>query len=262
MAERLQKVLSQWGITSRRQAEAMIQQGRITVNGKVAKLGQKADPAVDQIAVDDTLVGPDQRPDLYYLLLHKPLGMVSTCNDPEGRPTVLDAIAPDLRQVGIHPVGRLDAYSTGALILTNDGDFTYRLTHPKHNVSKTYQVWVDGIPDPSALQAWRQGLDLAGQITRPAQVKILKQSSGPKTLLKVMLWEGRNRQIRRVVQALGHRVLSLHRTAIGSVNLGQLLPGECRILSSQEVVALLTESISPDENQAVPFLKSVQSVRY
>jgi pseudouridine synthase len=262
MAERLQKVLSQWGIASRRQAEALIRQGRVTVNGQVAELGVKADPTHDRISVDGKNVGLNQRPKTHYLLLHKPLGMVSTCVDPQGRPTVIDVLKPNLRQVGIHPVGRLDTYSTGALILTNDGELTYRLTHPKHDVSKTYQVWVEGVPKAKTLQAWRAGIELQGRVTRPAQVQVLQQKAAEKTLLTVVLWEGRNRQIRRVAEALGHRVLSLHRTAIGPVHLGQLSPGECRSLSSEEVAALLAEAPPFPGGQEALAPSVIPSVRY
>lgn len=261
MAERLQKVLSQWGVASRRQAEDLIQQGRVMVNGEVAELGVKAEPGVDQIAVDGKAISPEQRPDHCYLLLHKPLGTVSTCDDPRGRPTVLDALPPEHRQARLHPVGRLDAYSTGALLLTNDGGFTYRLTHPKHNVSKTYQVWVEGVPTANSLRAWRSGIELDGRLTRPANVEVLNRDSIDKTLLRITLWEGRNRQIRRVSQALGHRVLSLHRTAIGPVHLEHLPPGECQSLSPAEVRALLAEPVSSTGGE-VPSLKSVQSTRY
>jgi 23S rRNA pseudouridine2605 synthase len=250
MAERLQKVLSQWGIASRRQAEAMIQQGRVKVNGQVAELGLKAEPDADVITVDGRAIRPEQRPDHCYLLLNKPLGMVSTCDDPEGRPTVLDALKADQPQAGLHPVGRLDVYSTGALLLTNDGEFTYRLTHPKHDVSKTYQVWVEGVPQERSLATWRAGIELEGRLTRPAKVEVLSHASTHKTLLKITLWEGRNRQIRRVAKALGHRVLSLHRTAIGPIRLGQLSAGEYRSLSSEEVRALLAESTASTDREA------------
>jgi pseudouridine synthase len=240
----------------------MIQQGRVTVNGATAELGQKADPELDTIEVDGRAIRPQQRPSHHYLLLHKPLGMVSTCADPEGRPTVLDVLNEDLRQAGIHPVGRLDTYSTGALLLTNDGDFTYRLTHPKHDVSKTYRVWLEGVPTAANLQAWRQGLELEGRLTRPAKVEVLPSSNGDRTQLEVMLWEGRNRQIRRVAQALGHRVLSLHRIAIGPIQLGQLSSGEYRSLSSTEVKALLAESDHPPSAQTSSSPESIQSTRY
>ena len=268
MAERLQKLLSQWGIASRRRAEALIQQGRVEVNGQVAELGLKADPDVDHIVVDGTPLCARPRPAHRYLLLNKSMGIVSTCEDPEGRPTVLAVLPKAFPPEGLHPVGRLDAYSTGALILTNDGDFTYRLTHPKHDVSKTYRVWVEGTLKTEILKAWRRGIDLDGRMTRPAKVKVLNSSSPQKTLVEVVLWEGRNRQIRRVAEALGHRVLSLHRTAIGPVSLGTLALGECRSLSSEEVEALLLESASPPEaspstaGPAARHFPSVQSTRY
>jgi pseudouridine synthase len=262
MAERLQKVLSQWGVASRRRAEGLIQQGRVTVNGRVAELGLKVDPSQDHIVVDGLSLGPQQRPSCRYLLLHKPLGVVSTCADPGGRTTVLEVLKNDLGQTGLHPVGRLDAYSTGALLLTNDGDFTYRLTHPKHDISKTYRVWVEGSPRPADLEAWRQGIELEGRLTRPAKVEVLNQDSPQRTLLEVVLWEGRNRQIRRVAQALGHRVLSLHRTAIGPICLGKLAPGEYRSLSQNEVAALLAEATIPTAGQLSASQPPVQSTRY
>ncbi|NMF82382.1 pseudouridine synthase [Nodosilinea sp. P-1105] len=240
--ERLQKILSQYGIASRRKAEQLIEAGRVAVNGEVAHLGQKANPDSDRITVDNQPLRPDQRPQGHYLLLHKPLGMVSTCADPDGRPTVLDILPTALQPVGIHPVGRLDAYSSGALLLTNDGDFTYRLTHPKHDVAKTYQVRIEGQIANQTLDLWRQGIDLDGYQTRPAQVRRLGSSSPESTLLEVVLWEGRNRQIRRVAEALGHRVISLHRTAIGPVSVGILKSGAYRSLSSSEIKALLAES--------------------
>jgi pseudouridine synthase len=262
MPERLQKVLSQWGIASRRRAEVLIQQGQVTVNGQLAQLGQKVEPDKDEIAVDGMKIHPQQRPDYHYLLLHKPPGVVSTCFDPEGRSTVLDYLDEDLHQAGIYPVGRLDAYSTGALLLTNDGDFTYRLTHPKHDVSKTYEVWLEGVPPAADLATWRRGIELEGRLTRPSRIRVLNQASPRRTLLEVVLWEGRNRQIRRVAQALGHRVLSLHRTAIGPVNLGQLAPGLCRPLSSSEVTALLAEADISATGREADSQLSVQSTRY
>ncbi|HSM82509.1 MAG TPA: pseudouridine synthase [Nodosilinea sp.] len=241
MAERLQKILSQYGVASRRQAEQMIEAGQVRVNGAVAHLGQQADPMCDRIEVNQQPLQPSQRPQLHYLLLHKPLGMVCTCADPEGRPTVLSAIPAELHTQGIHPVGRLDAYSTGALLLTNDGDFTFRLTHPRHDVPKTYRVQLEGAISPGALAAWRQGIHLDGQLTRPAQVHVIT-ATATSTQLEVVLREGRNRQIRRVAQALGHRVLNLHRVAVGSVGLANLKPGGCRALSSGEIEALLAEA--------------------
>lgn len=241
MAERLQKILAQYGVASRRQAEQMIEAGQVQVNGAVAHLGQRADPRCDRIEVNQHPLQADHRPASHYLLLHKPLGMVSTCADPEGRPTVLSALPPELQDMGLHPVGRLDVYTTGALLLTNDGDFTFRLTHPRHDVSKTYRVRLDGQLSPAALDAWRQGIWLDGQLTRPAQVRVMALNPNH-TQLEVILQEGRNRQIRRVAKALGHRVIDLHRTAVGSVTLSNLGVGAYRALSSAEIEALLAES--------------------
>jgi pseudouridine synthase len=241
MVERLQKILSQYGVASRRQAEQLIAAGQVQVNGEVAHLGQRADPQRDRIEVNDHLIQAHHRPTQHYLLLHKPLGMVCTCADPEGRPTVFTALPVDLHHVGIHPVGRLDAYSTGALLLTNDGDFTFRLTHPRHGVPKTYRVRLEGNLSSAALAAWRQGIPLDHQPTRPAQVRVLT-SSPIDTQIEVILQEGRNRQIRRVAQILGHRVLDLHRVAVGSVCLDDLRVGAYRALSPDEIKALLDQS--------------------
>lgn len=236
MEERLQKILSQWGIASRRQAEQMIVDGRVRLNGAVAQVGQKADPTLDRIEVDGTLLQPIDRPQHLYLLLHKPAGVVTTCNDPWHRPAVLDLLPESLRQhSGIHPVGRLDADSTGALLLTNDGDVTFCLTHPRHSVAKIYHVWVQGSPPEPVLQQWRQGVMLAGKLTRPAQVRVLQSQPPDRALLEVVLQEGRNRQIRRVASKLGYPVVQLHRVAIGSIDLQQLPSGESRLLTDAEV---------------------------
>lgn len=240
MQERLQKVLSQWGVASRRSAESMILEGRVCVNGATAELGQKADPLCDQIAVDGRLITSNERPPFIYVLLHKPLGILSTCADPHGRKTVLDLLPESLRQSqGLHPVGRLDADSTGALLLTNDGDLTFSLTHPRYHVPKTYEVLVVGQPSSATLLHWRRGVMLDNRKTLPAKVAVIKQTA-TKTLLEVVLVEGRNRQIRRVAEILGHRVLKLHRVAIGSITLASkqgkwLSVGMYRTLSHAEV---------------------------
>jgi 23S rRNA pseudouridine2605 synthase len=219
MEERVQKILSQWGIASRRQAETMILAGRVRLNGVVVHLGEKANPETDLLEVDGKLIEPRDRPQFIYLLLNKPTGVVSTCRDSRKRPTILDLLPKNLREgKGIHPVGRLDAESTGALLLTNDGTLTFHLTHPRHHVSKTYHVWVQGHPPESVLQAWRQGVDLSGKKTLPAQVQVLKRGT-EETLLEIVLTEGRNRQIRRVAELLSYPVIRLHRTAIGPIQL-------------------------------------------
>lgn len=239
MAQRLQKILSQWGIASRREAERMILSGRVRLNGTVVHLGQTANPEEDQIEVDGIPVKSGDRPGSIYLLLDKPAGVVSTCRDQKQRPTVLDLLPPELREgQGIHPVGRLDAQSTGALLLTNDGLVTFVLTHPRHSIPKTYQVWVQGHPPESILQDWRQGVSLAGRKTRPAQVQVEEQNDS-QTLLKVVLKEGRNRQIRRVAAQLGYPVVHLRRTAIGPIilqpPLTELKPGQYRYLKDSEI---------------------------
>jgi 23S rRNA pseudouridine2605 synthase len=219
MTARLQKILSQWGITSRRKAEQLILAGRVQVNGVVAKLGQTAEPTTDRIEVDGRLISVQSRPQPVYLLLNKPVGVVSTCLDPQGRSTVLELLPSQLSKCeGIHPVGRLDIDSSGALLLTNDGELTFRLTHPRHSISKTYAVWVQGQPSVALLAVWRKGIDLDGQLTLPAQVTIVKQHPD-RTLLEIVLAEGRNRQIRRVAELLGHPVLHLHRTRIGNISI-------------------------------------------
>ncbi len=240
MDERLQKILSQWGIASRRQAEQLIRDGRVQLNGAVAELGQRANPTRDRIEVDGRLIQPIDRPESLYLLLHKPVGVVTTCDDPQGRRTVVDLLPPSLRQSGLHPVGRLDADSTGALLLTNDGDVTFCLTHPRHSIAKIYHVWVKGHPSDSVLQQWRQGVMLDQQKTRSAQVEVLRQSQS-QTLLEIQLREGRNRQIRRVAEQLGHPVVALHRVAIGSIQLGSLPVGQMRPLTTPEVEFLQSQ---------------------
>lgn len=236
MTERLQKILSQWGVASRRQAEQMILDGRVRLNGQVVQLGQKANPEFDQIEVDGKLLRSVDRPQSIYLLLHKPLGVVSTCDDPQDRSTVLDLLSAELRNhSGIHPVGRLDIDSTGALLLTNDGNLTFGLTHPRHSIPKTYRVWVQGQPASADLDQWRRGILLEGRMTRPAQVRILDSRQPDRTLLEIKLREGRNRQIRRVADQLGYPVLRLHRVAIGPIRLGTLPSGQYRLLTQDEI---------------------------
>nr|WP_284682026.1 pseudouridine synthase [Adonisia turfae] len=238
--EKLQKLLSQWGVASRRQSELLISQGHITVNGVKAHIGQRANPAVDDIRIDGRSLKPDNRPKNHYVLLNKPRGVVSTCDDPQGRKTVIDLLPQELRQgdVRLHPVGRLDTDSTGALLLTNHGQLTQTLTHPRHHISKTYRVRVQGSPNQASLDQWRLGVNLAGKMTAPAEVRVLHPNAP--TLLEIVLREGRNRQIRRVAEQLGHPVISLHRSAIGFICLGDLPLGHCRHLTSEETKKLLS----------------------
>jgi pseudouridine synthase len=240
MEARLQKVLAQWGVASRREAEEMIRRSRVRINGVLAHLGQKVDTEKDTISVDGKPVSARQKPPLMYLLLNKPPGVVSTCYDPQGRTTVLDLLPQNLRQgSGLHPVGRLDADSTGALILTNDGELTFGLTHPRHSVPKTYEVLIKGHPSEAVLETWRQGVTLDGRKTRPAQVKLIERLA-KNSRLEIVLKEGRNRQIRRVAQQLGYPVIKLHRTAIGPIQLKiskspLLREGDYRLLKDAEI---------------------------
>ncbi|MEA5553527.1 pseudouridine synthase [Anabaena cylindrica UHCC 0172] len=243
MEARVQKIISQLGIASRREAEEMIKQSRVQINGILAHLGQKVDPQRDTICIDGKPVCQSQRPSLIYLLLHKPSGVLSTCDDPQGRPTVLELLPPKLQKgLGLHPVGRLDADSTGALILTNDGDLTFTLTHPSHNISKTYHVVVKGNPPEAVLGMWRRGVVLEGRKTRPAKICLIENLAN-QSKLEIILQEGRNRQIRRVAEQLGYPVIQLHRTAIGSIQLqtsksGFLGLGEYRHLTPEEIIFL------------------------
>ncbi|MEO1342445.1 MAG: pseudouridine synthase [Cyanobacteria bacterium J06635_13] len=243
MAERIQKILSQWGIASRRKAERMIVAGRVNLNGQTATLGDRVDLTQDTLLVDGRQIQPSHRPQLLYLLLNKPVGVVSTCDDPQSRPTVINLLPSDLNQgTGIHPVGRLDYASSGALILTNDGELTLGLTHPRYHLSKTYLVALDKSPTVQDLTSWRAGIILDAKKTLPAQVEPIKTDRSGKNL-KITLTEGRNRQIRRVAQQLGYRVTKLHRLAIGKLTLNiasgrQLSPGEYRHLTIDEINSL------------------------
>ncbi len=247
MGVRLQKIISQWGIASRRQAEELIKLERVRVNGVLAHLGQKVNPETDTITVDGKNISENKRPTSIYLLINKPPGVVSTCYDPHARPTVLDLLPEDLRSgKGIHPVGRLDADSTGALILTNDGDLTFKLTHPRHNIKKTYRVLVKGHPPEEMLQMWRKGVFLDKRKTRAAIVRLVERTAR-ESCLEIVLKEGRNRQIRRVAEQLGYPVIQLHRTAIGSIKLElpkkeskkeYLSSGSFRYLTEDEILYL------------------------
>ncbi len=240
MLDRLQKILSRHGIASRRGSEQIILAGRVFVNGKpITELGAKADPECDRIEVDGKLLQTNA-PKFVYLLLNKPIGVMSTCDDPQGRKTVLDILPSQYRHV--YPVGRLDYNSSGALILTNDGDFANYLMHPRHHVPKTYEVWVKDIPSDRIIKQWQDGIILDGKLTLPATVNVLQierhKYQTPRTQLQIVLSEGRNRQIRRVAEQLGHPVLSLHRVAISTISLENLKVGAYRLLIDQEIETL------------------------
>jgi 23S rRNA pseudouridine2605 synthase len=226
--ERLQKVLAARGLGSRRACEELIEAGRVRVNGEIAVLGRRVDADRDRVTVDGAPIGV--RPDLVYYVLNKPPGVVTTSSDPGGRPTVLDLVPSAPR---VHPVGRLDADSEGLLLLTNDGELTYRLTHPRFGVEKEYLVMVDGTPGPGAVRRLREGVDLEDGPTAPARVAAV----GPNGL-RLTIHEGRNRQVRRMCAAVGHPVLRLVRTRIGPVRTGRLRPGQWRPLTPREALEL------------------------
>ena len=240
--QRLQKLMAAAGLCSRRKAELWLQDGRVRVDGQIARLGDQADPDRQSIVVDGRQLHLRQQARV--LLLNKPVGVISTCHDPRGRRTVLDLLPPDHRR-GLHPVGRLDADSRGALLMTDHGALTLQLTHPRYDHTKTYRVWVEGVPATATLDRWRQGLVLDGLRTRPAGLRLLRQYS-QRSLLEVVLQEGRNRQIRRVADHLGHPVIDLQRVAIAHLRLGSLAEGCWRWLNKGEWSSLVSEKQESD----------------
>ncbi|MCC6435588.1 MAG: rRNA pseudouridine synthase [Acidimicrobiales bacterium] len=226
--ERLQRTLARVGFGSRRVCEELIAEGRVTVNDEVAELGRRVDPEQDRVAVDGIPIGV--RPDLVHYLLNKPAGVVTTASDPQGRPTVVQLV-PDA--VRVFPVGRLDADTEGLLLLTNDGELAHRLTHPSFGVDKEYLVAVQGAPTRGELRRLRQGVELEDGMTAPARVATVAPD-----LLRITIHEGRNRQIRRMCDAVGHPVLRLVRTRIGPLSDAKLAPGSWRPLTLDEVRAL------------------------
>jgi pseudouridine synthase len=247
MPDRLQKILSAAGIASRRAAEVMIQEGRVTVNGQtVTELGTKADPDSDDVRVDGRRVKASQR--RRYILLYKPRGYITTRSDPQQRPTVIDLLTKGGVREYVYPVGRLDYDSEGLLLLTSDGDLAARLTHPRHGVPREYQVRVRGIPDRHAIERLSKGILLDGRRTAPAGVSLVKvvdQEDGPQAILSFVIREGRHRQVRHMCDAIGHPVVRLKRVRIGPISDEHIRPGEFRDLSDREV-ALLKRAGTPD----------------
>lgn len=234
--ERIQKLIASAGLCSRRAAEDLLRAGQVRLNGRPARLGERADPEHDQIEVNGRRLQPVTAPLL--VLLHKPLGVLCSCADPRGRTTVLDLLPAELTHgTGLHPVGRLDADSRGALLLTNQGELTLRLTHPRYGHRKTYRVWVRGEPSATVLQCWAAGVPLDGHPSQPVQLEVLERQP-QRTLLELTMAEGRNRQIRRTGELLGHPVLDLQRVAIGPLPLADLAEGRWRHLNRQEWQAL------------------------
>ncbi len=231
---RLQKVLAQAGVASRREAEKMILNGRIKVDGKVIKeLGTKVDPEKNDIEVDDRSISKSEKK--VYYLLNKPKGCVTTMKDPRGRPTVNDLLK-DIDE-RVYPVGRLDYDTTGVLIITNDGELANALAHPKKEIDKYYHALVQGVPSNEALKRLRDGVQLEDGKTAPAKVRVL-EIKGNKSWLEIIIHEGKNRQVKRMCEAISHKVLRLKRTRFGPLEVNDLAPGKIRALKDGEIEAL------------------------
>jgi 23S rRNA pseudouridine2605 synthase len=235
--ERLQKVLARIGLGSRRVCEDLITARRVTVNGEIPILGRRIDPAVDEVELDG--VPLPVLPGLVHYLVNKPVGVVSTAEDTHGRPTVVSLVPAEPR---VFPVGRLDMDSEGLLILTNNGSLTHRLTHPSFGVPKEYLVEVAGEPSPGEVRRLRDGIELEDGTTAPARVAVVAP-----TLLRIVIHEGRNRQVRRMCEAVGHPVTRLVRTRIGPLTDPTLAPGAWRPLTVAEVRSLAAAAVPGDD---------------
>jgi 23S rRNA pseudouridine2605 synthase len=237
---RLQKLISEAGVASRRAAEQLITDGRVMVNGvTVRELGTRADPVSDDVRVDGRRL---PRPERRHILLYKPRGYVSTRVDPEKRPTVIDLLERAKIRGYFYPVGRLDYDSDGLIILTNDGTFAERLMHPRYELERAYEARVRGVPGEKELERLRKGVPLDGERTQPARVTlqhVIEGKAVPQALLEVVLKEGRNRQVRRMFEAIGHPVMRLTRVRIGTIRIGHMKPGDLRELTPKEIASLM-----------------------
>lgn len=239
--ERLARFLAHAGVASRRRAEALMAAGRVHVNGQVVtEQGSRVDPLRDEVRVDGKLVRVTAR--RVHILLHKPAGYVSTASDPQARPTVLDLLPEDVRRLRVYPVGRLDVDSSGLLLLSNDGDFALRLTHPRYKLEKRYHALVEGCPVAAELAMLRSGVtftedDGQSYTSAPAGARVVRRE-GTHCWLELTLHEGRKRQVRRMLAAIGHPVRTLTRVGIGPLALGSTAPGEWRYLTEREIAAL------------------------
>jgi pseudouridine synthase len=241
---RLQKILSAAGVASRRTAETLIEQGRVAVNGEtVTALGTKADPSVDEIRVDGRRIKPIEHH--RYILLNKPRGYITSRSDPQQRPTVIDLLEKRGVRDYIYPVGRLDYDSEGLLLLTSDGDLAARLTHPRHGVAREYEVRVRGVPNRHALTRLARGVVIDSRRTAPARARLQRtvdSAGGDQAIVSLVIHEGRNRQVRKMCEAIGHPVVRLRRVRIGPIADDRLEPGEFRELTPREVAALKKEA--------------------
>jgi pseudouridine synthase len=229
---RLQRYLAQCGVASRRNAERLIADGRVSVNGATAQLGRNIDPETDTVALDGEPVGRDRK---VYILLNKPQGVITSTRDTHDRRTVVDCLTGvDTR---VYPVGRLDKDVEGALLLTNDGELAYRMTHPKYEVDKVYIAEVKGAMDDATARRLGTGIELDDGMTAPAKVKVLKRL-GKDTLIRLVLHEGRKREVKRMCAAVGHPVMKLRRTAVGELSVRGMKPGHWRHLTDEELGTL------------------------
>jgi 23S rRNA pseudouridine2605 synthase len=233
MEERIQKIIARMGLASRRGAELLIAEGRVTVNGRIAEIGMKADPSKDHIKVNGKLL--TRREPRIYLMFNKPRGVVTSMSDPEGRSTVKDYL--NGIRYRVFPVGRLDYDSEGLLLLTNDGDFANALMHPSGEIAKTYVVKVKGMIDEAKIRKLKEGVRLEDGKTLPARVRFVRRSEN-KSWIEISITEGRKRQVRRMVEAVGHPALKLRRIGIDGVKLSDLKVGEHRPLSEKELSSL------------------------
>jgi len=233
----LQKFLAEAGVASRRKSEEYILQGKIKVNGQVVtELGTKINPETDKVEYNDKIIEKKDEKHVY-ILLNKPIDYVTTVKDQFNRNTVLDLVKTDRRLV---PVGRLDMYTSGALILTDDGDFVYKITHPKHEITKTYTVTIKGIASKEDVQKLENGVDIGDFITSKAKVRILKTDEEKNiSRLEITIHEGKNRQVRRMCEAIGRKVLALHRSKIGNLSVKDIKIGTWRYLKQSEVDELV-----------------------
>lgn len=229
---RLQKYLADCGIASRRKSEELIKQGQVKVNGKtITELGTKVIPNKDSVEYNGKKI--ELKKEYVYILLNKPIGYVTTVKDQFNRDSVLDLVKTNKRLV---PVGRLDMYTSGALILTNDGNFVYKVTHPKHEIEKTYTVTIIGIVKKEEVEKLKKGVEIENYITKPAKVKILKiDEEKNQSRLEITIHEGKNRQVRKMCEAIGHKVLALHRSKIAGIDVKDIPLGKWRYLTSKEV---------------------------
>ncbi|WP_134698915.1 pseudouridine synthase [Ammoniphilus sp. YIM 78166] len=232
MEERLQKVLAARGVASRRKCEELILAGRVMVNGKkVDQLGFKVDDEHDKIEVDGNVIG---KVPFVYLMLHKPTGVITSASDPQGRKVVTDLVK-DIKE-RVYPVGRLDLDTSGLLLMTNDGELANKIAHPRFEIDKVYLATVKGIPSEQALKTLREGVMLEDGMTYPAQAELtFKDPQLNQATIKLTIHEGRNRQVRRMCQAVGHPVVKLKRVQLGFLTLGKLAPRQYRMLTPQEV---------------------------